>query len=82
MTLHFPIVMKHNYLVLICIRCGDVRTEKSNHNKIHPISPGCPRPSIALQCRIVALKTIHYVHHTQIHIAFIPQAVLFEVQVR
>ena len=25
-----------------------------NHNKIHLIRPGCPRPSIALQCRIVA----------------------------
>ena len=24
------------------------------HNKIHRIRPGCPRPSIALQCRVVS----------------------------
>ena len=29
------------------------------HDKIHLISPGCPRPSIALQCRIVAGLKCH-----------------------
>ena len=29
------------------------------HNKIHLISPGCPRPSIALQCKIMT----HLKHH-------------------
>ena len=31
------------------------------HNKIHLTSPGCPWPSIALQCRIVAQNTIHFI---------------------
>ena len=40
------------------------------HNKIHLISPGCPRPNTALQSRIVALNSIHFIHiisllHTQ-----------------
>ena len=32
------------------------------YNKIHIISPGCPRPDIALQCKIVAENTIHFIH--------------------
>ena len=31
------------------------------HNKIHLICSGCPRPSIALQCRIVAKNTNHFI---------------------
>ena len=30
--------------------------------KIHPIIPAFPRPSIALQCRIVALNTNHFIN--------------------
>ena len=30
------------------------------HPQIHLINPGCPLPGIALQCRLVALNTIHY----------------------
>ena len=29
------------------------------HDKIQLISQGCPRPSIDLQCRIMACKNIH-----------------------
>ena len=38
------------------------------------VSPGCPQPSIALQCRIVAKNTIHFifVHNDQLqHTAFV-----------
>ena len=34
---------------------------------IHLISPGCPRPSIVLQCRIMALNTIYAYSHTHTH---------------
>ena len=29
------------------------------HTKIHLISPGCPDPGLALQCRMVSWNTIH-----------------------
>ena len=32
------------------------------HDKIHPMSSGCPRPSIALQYRIVAWNTIYFIY--------------------
>ena len=34
--------------------------ETSQCHNIHLICPVCPRPGIALQCRMVALNTIHF----------------------
>ena len=34
------------------------------HN-IHLISQGCPRPSLAVQCRIIALNTNHFIYFGQ-----------------
>ena len=36
------------------------------HNKIHLISPGCPQPSIALQCRIMAENTYHSINTSKV----------------
>ena len=46
------------------------------HNKIHIISPGCPRPTIAFKCRIMAANTIHSLIHSHLFFSFLVQGCL------
>ena len=59
------------------IKCGNQScTWGMIRTKIHLISPGFPRPSSAIQCRIVALNSIHLFHYSFfIHPMFIARHV-------
>ena len=43
--------------------CSTFLTRGMIHGKIHFISPGCPRPGIAIQCKIMANNTNHFIFY-------------------
>ena len=60
LCLRAPVVQSYNAGLMISRSTDRSCTRGMIHNTILLISSCCPRRSIALQCRIVALKTIHF----------------------